>query len=155
MPNTDALTELVQAIVTEMEELQATLALDDQNPLQIQDVWFGDQSAIPRFPAVCVEPGDTNRELQGASHRTLNTMSVYILVYHGQMTDMATKKLECNQLAEAIVDKLHAELTLGGLVIHGFCPSSESGYATRGTATIFAHRITWQGISKTTIGAVA
>lgn len=126
-------------------------ALEAATQLGFEDVFFGDQEMIPRTPAVAVDPSDMQRDLAGVATggMTLNTMTVYVYIYHGPLQSPQITRRECDQLAEAVMEQLHKDLQLGGLVIHGYCTSLESGAASRGSVMLRTHRITWQGISKT------
>jgi hypothetical protein len=139
---TDSLETITQTIVS---------LLEDHTELGFEDVFYGDQDLIPRTPAAAVESAGLARELQGIATggMTRNELSVYIFVYHCPIQSAQKTRKECDQFAEQVQRLLHNDVTLGGLVIHGFCNNSEPGVAVRGGAAMRAHRITWMGISKT------
>jgi len=142
MPNTDSYVTISQYI----KDLLA-----NNTTLGLQDVWYGDQQLVPRVPAAAVEPGTLRRSLGGVSPGgvTENYIAVYVMVYHAGIKDTQTTKKECDEHAEKIITALHADLTMGGLVIHGFCTEVDPGYATRGGELFFATRIQWEGLTKT------
>lgn len=121
--------------------------------LEIKDVWYGDQNNIPRFPAVAVEPGPFNRGLSGigGKGRTDNTITVYLLVYNNNIKDVQKTRQDTDQLAEQLMDVLHEDVTMGGLVIHGFVNTIEPGYTVRGNNLLRSSRVTWTGMTKTLI----
>lgn len=143
--NTDRFSPVIEYIFDKLKENQVSL--------QLQDVYYGDQNMIPRTPAACVDPGNFTKELSGigGKGRTDNSTTVYIMVYIARVSDMQAARKEINELSEKIMDVLHEDVTLGGLVVHGLVTSIEPGYATRGQVTMRAARITWQGLTRTLI----
>jgi len=125
--------------------------LEDATQLGFEDIFYGDQELIPHTPAAAVEPGSMQRQIGGImpGGQTLNTFQVYVFVYHCPIQSPQVTRKECDQLAEQVQRIFHTDVTLGGLVTHGFCTNSESGVTVRGGAMLRTHRITWSGISKT------
>jgi hypothetical protein len=121
--------------------------------LGLQDVWYGDQEMVPRTPAVAVEPGSKARVIAGTSRSTENRLTVYLMVYVAKIQDVQATRKTTDQIAEAIEVHLHNDPTLGGLVIFSMVSSVESGYAIRGGTLMRSARMTWEGLSKTRIGA--
>jgi hypothetical protein len=118
--------------------------------LGIEAVFYGDQSLIPQVPAVCVDPGPMTREYTQVGFKTTNRITLYIMVYHGPVQTTMLNRKECDQLAVDLMNKIHTDSTLGGLVINGLCVSMEPGAsAMENQEFMRAHRITWQAISKT------
>ena len=138
--NTSRASIIGQYIVTKFEE---------DTSLGFEAVYYGDQDLIPHTPTMCVDTGITGRELAGAPFRTINHIQIFLLIYHSPMSNSQKSRLECDQFTEAVVAKMHEDLNLNGLVIHGYCTSLEPGYATRGGALLRASRITWEGLTKT------
>jgi hypothetical protein len=142
---TDRLTVVAQGIIDILER--------DKAELGIEDVFYGDQSLINGAAVVCVEPGVLQRELAGggASNRTENILTVFILVYiigFAKGSNESIRK-ENDELGERIATRLHEDPQLGGLVNSSFIHSIESGYRLRGDQTHRTARLTWQGTSKT------
>lgn len=129
------------------------LLTTNKTALGLQDVFFGDQQKVPRTPAVAVEPGVYTRELSGlgGKGRTDNNFTVYVLVYVSNIRDEQLNNKDVITLSEAIMDKLHLDVTMSGNVIHGRVTSIEPGYASRGGALMRFGRITWEGLTKTLI----
>lgn len=144
MPLTDNLDTVTQYIVD--------LINTNKVALGVQDVWYGDQELIPRSPAVAVEPGTKTRTLTGMPRMATNNFTVFILVYVAKLQDIQLTRKTSNQLAEAIEDLIHGDSNLGGLVVHGFCTSQESGYAVRGSLLMRAVRISYEAMSKLQLG---
>lgn len=118
-----------------------------------EDVWFGDQELIPRYPSCAVDPIQLERTFDGFPFQTVNNHTVFLHIYHGRIADTQETDLQCVQFAEQVVDLLHEDPQLGGLVIQGFCKKYEMGQAVRNTNQLLrATRITWEGISKTGVG---
>lgn len=112
-PNTDRSEVVASYIYNMMLAQKATLS--------VADVWYGDQSLIPRMPALCVSPGNKKREFQGATFRTLNTFETYILVYFGKIQDVQQNLHASTDLADSIETVVHSDLRLGGNVISVIC----------------------------------
>lgn len=145
MPNVDRFTPVVQAVYDLLTNSKVALGL--------QDVWYGDQNLIPRYPAVAVEAGPFTRQLAGigGKGRTDNQIRVLLLVYSAKIADVQTTRKATDILSETIMDKLHEDITMGNTVIHGFVTAIEPGYATRGGTLMRTTRITWEGFTKTGI----
>lgn len=122
---------------------------DGRQMLGIEDVWDGDEQLIPRVPAVCVIMGNYGRLLSGAPFRTDNTFDIFLMMYHGQIQDSQLNQRQCILRAEAVMDYLHLDKTMGGNVIHGYVTSIEPGAVRLGTSLMFVTRITWSGLTKT------
>lgn len=123
MALTDSLVTVADAIVAILEAKKVQLG--------IQDFYYGDQDRLPRSPAICVETGEKIRELNGAPRRTLVTLPVYLLVYHGALKAAAAgQRKENDVLAELIETELHKATNrdLGGIVIHQMVTALEPGY---------------------------
>jgi hypothetical protein len=129
---------------------------------QYGSVFYGDQTKIPTTPTVCIEAGETRRPMSAAVRpggMVENQFECYILVYHAKVQSAEANKLESEQIAEAVVQFLDANLTLlsvagdDPLVIHGWCVSIDPGYAFKEGTLFESVRITWNGITKTRLGA--
>lgn len=129
----------------------------DDGVSAIQDVFYGDQLKIPRFPAICIEPMTKTRTWPPQpSLRTENTLGVHIFIYWSQVTGSEELKYKTDRLAEDIEEYMHINhLTLldasgSPLVIHGHVVENEPGYATRNSGVlVHASRLQWQAITKT------
>jgi len=115
--------------------------------LKLQDVFYGDQRKIPRTPALCVEPGEKTRELNGAPRRTSVTMTNYLIVYHNPVTSASVIREEDDQRAEAIERFIHADPHFvdennEDQVIQSLVTSIESGYQQKEGSLYRASRLT-------------
>lgn len=119
------------------------------------EVFYGDQDLIPTTPALCVEPNDKNRTLEGAPNMTLNEFEILLLVYHNKVQDNRLTREETDVLAYELEKYLHTnlQLTIAGTphVIHGFVRSNESGYAYKNNTLYRSARLTWYGKNKTSL----
>lgn len=123
-------------------------------------ILYGDQIKIPTTPTVCVEAGTTTRALDGVAAnagRTRNDLECLILVYYSVVQDDQVTKLAAEQCGENIAKYLDDNPTLelsgdGGIVIHGYITSIDPGYSRKGKYH-YAVRLTWNGKSKTILGA--
>lgn len=130
------------ASYVDMGNYLVQLMKDNQVDLTLADVFYGDQSNIPRTPTACMDPGGKNRELNGAPRRSLVTITNYIIVYHNKMQGTEKIRLEDDQRAEAIEALIHTDSTMGGLVIDSMVTGIESGYLMRERTMFRASRLT-------------
>lgn len=134
------LSEFAGAIETLLEANKVTLGL--------QDVWYGDQALVPRTPAVAVEPGTKDVQLNNAFRRPEAEMTVYILVYHATFGSPQDNRRDADLLAEEIEDLLNNQNQMSGLVIHSYVSRVESGYATKNNTMMRSTRLTFTGLTK-------
>lgn len=171
MTHTDKLTVVTKALLSIIQaeaakgsntSLRAVTTDDDgvNVPMvNIDDIFYGDQDKLPRVPAVCLEPGNVVRDLDGVATRGMvrNNFSVAIFVYHVNMEVQQTR-MQVDEIGEAIQTLLHANLQLkvGGTdpqdetVIHGFVTGFQSGYTFRQPKGLYRSvMMTWEGTTKT------
>jgi len=122
----------------------------NSNALGIADggIFYGDQERIPVSPAVCVEPNNKASELYGAGRMTQVKLTLFILVYHSEIRNITTNRLESDQLAEAICTLVNADATFFGMAIHCYVTDVTSGYSTKANTTMRASRITWEATTQ-------
>lgn len=128
-------------------------------PLTIDAIWYGDQSQVPNGRTVCIEPVTVNRVMSGAPDMVQNNFVVVVIVYLEKVGELQALRTECNVLAEAIEDLLHSHLDLddnahtanSDIVVHGFVSENLSGYAYKQNRLVRSSRLTWTGISKTSL----
>lgn len=116
-------------------------------------IFYGDQLKIPSTPAICVEAAPFTRVIDGigGKGRTHNTFVVHLLIYLVQIRDIQQIDVDIQIFAEAVMDKLHTDVTIGGVVTHGYVTSIEPGYSTRAGKLYRSARVTWEAITKTQI----
>jgi len=114
------------------------------------DVFYGDQTNIPRTPTICVEPGTLTRTLDGAATPppTLNEFEVLILVYLQELGGIQTLEKSKDLLLDQVVDVMHEDWTLGGLLVFGYCHTIDPGYAMRGNKLMRCGKISYRGMNK-------
>jgi hypothetical protein len=138
------LTDSIEA-TTEFTQAKITAAKAD---LGLADVWRGDQQKLPRYPACCVIAGPKNRELNGMPRKTLVTLEMYVQIYHGAVSDVQLNDTIATTLTEAVETLLHADSTLGGLVIDSMVNNIEPGYANKAGTLVRATRLTFLATSQ-------
>lgn len=138
---TDSLETFVAKIQSLVEAKQVDLA--------IADVWYGEQHKVPRTPTVEVIPGEKVRNPAGAPRRVENTFECFVMVLAGQVQDVQLNLHTAGQLAESIETVLHADPTLGGIVINALVARTEFGVATRSSTQYRAARLTVRAESRT------
>lgn len=139
MTYTDSIPVLNKFLVNKFEAKKADLG--------IADVYYGDQERIPRTPAVCFEPGEKDRELNGAPRRTKVDITLYCLVYHNPVKAVSSIREEDDLLAEAIETEIHADRqfldeTGDPQVIDSMVTSIESGYQQKANSLFRVSRLT-------------
>lgn len=115
--------------------------------LGIAEVYYGDQTLIPVFPAVVLESYPKDRTIR-VTHKFDLTIRVGITIYHDKVQSTTVTKKEAEELAEAVEAVLQEDMTMGGLVLFGFVTRVEPGVAIRQREMIRASRLTWEGRSK-------
>jgi hypothetical protein len=123
--------------------------LQNNADLGLQDVWFGDQELVPRMPAATVEPTGVNSDMAGVAFRLENRLGIIVTIYYGGIQDIQTSQRDSIAYTEKVVSALHADITMGGNVIHGYCEQVEHGVSVKSGAMIYASRISWTGLTKT------
>ena len=142
MPLTDKLSDVAVYMQTRLEALGT-----------FQDVFFGDQELIPRYPAASVEPVQMSRDFAGLPFQTLNNFSIYVHIYFGTIGDTQASELACGQYAEQVLDYLHQDPQMGDLVTYAFARRYEMGQAVRNNNQLLrACRISWEAVNKTGVG---
>lgn len=138
-----SLSEITQAVID---------LLKDNESLGLAKVYYGDQAGIPEVPSATVETGSAEREYTQTGLQTTRTIPIIVVIYHGQVGDVQIIKKSLDDLADAVEVALHADNTLGGLVINGLVTSIEPGVASVGRAQFHAHRLIWEGLVKERVG---
>ena len=125
-------------------------------PFTSADVYYGDQNIIPRTPTVCVEPDNKQRRLAGVPNMTENDFTIFILVYINKVQELQVSRKQADNLAYDIEQYIHQDLELknGGStpnLIHGYVISSESGFVFKQGTLYRSARLTYHGLSKTSL----
>lgn len=116
--------------------------------LGLEDVWMGDQERVPRTPCVAVEPGGKVREYSGVPRRFLITFEIYVLVYVERIQDTQKNTRQSLKLSEEVEAVLHADETMGGIVISSHVSESNAGYVVRSGTLLSAIRLTFRATSQ-------
>jgi hypothetical protein len=131
---------------------------DDFNPA-IKTIFYGDQEMIPETPALCIEPAEIERELQGVPFQTQNTLQVAFIVYNAGLGSMQDIQRATDLLAEDIIDVINRDSLpvrmdgtgANGLVTQGWVTNFQMGYAMKANMLMRADRFIWTGTSKTNL----
>lgn len=150
--NTSSLIVVTQKIYDILEANLVAIETD------ANDLYWGDQTKIPRVRACCVDPVEQTIGLTGAgaTPRIDIIHEVHIILYSAMMTDSQTNRKESDNYAEQVKNVLHTpglgltnSIGNNGVVLSGNVIRVNFGYAKRGT--LRAARLVWQGMSKTSI----
>lgn len=117
--------------------------------LGINAVYYGDQTQIPTTPAVCVAPGNKQRQFQGASYTTLNTLETYVFLYYGKVQDVQLNLHAAQAMADSLEPFVQADLKLGGNVIAVLCTQNEPGMINKMGSLMVGNRLTFESMTKT------
>lgn len=123
------------------------LFTDHKEELAVEDVYYGPQGLIPRYPCVIVEPRPKTRRFNGTRRWDIQ-FNVVILLYHGKVVDSETLHRENEEAAGVVENFMHQYLNLDGLVLFGYVTAMEPGVVSRGDVMVSATRLTWQGDSR-------
>lgn len=132
------------------------LLIANQASLGLQGVLFGEQTMIPESPFAIVNCGPKRRVLAGASApggRTENRLTVFIDIVSSSVGPESDERLKLDQLSEAVETKIHADVTCGGIIIHGFVTDWEPGHFFIGNSMFRSTRLIFEGVTKTYLSA--
>jgi len=143
MPLTDSLVAVADVIYDKLTANMESLGL--------AGVLYGDQELLPSSPIACVESDNKTRDLRGATRRTDNVMTVFVLLYHSEVRSPQSNRRDSDLLAERVEALLHLDPTLGGIVTHSYATQLTSGYVVKNGQLLRASRITFQATSVTSL----
>lgn len=141
MSLTDSVVEVTQYMYNLISSAKADLGLSD--------VFWGDQTRLPRYPVACVVAGNKTRELNGLPRKTDVQIECYVVLYHGEVQSPQTNDQEASTLAEAVESLLHQDAQMGGKAIHSMVSEVDPGWANRANTLVRATRLTFQVQSQT------
>lgn len=116
------------------------LILANAATLLLDDVLYGNHNNIPRASAAVITPGGHRRQLAGVSApggRTENTLMCDIALHWSKVGDEEAERRAVDERAYEVEKLLHADTTLGGLVIHGFVQQVERGETLMANNSMF------------------
>lgn len=145
-----ALTDKATVVAKAIEEL----LLANKDSLGLDQVYYGDQLNFPNAKCAAVRVGRKTREragVAGPGGRMMNYMPVIINVYNSTVTDEANGRYVVDQLAEAIEDLLHQDITLGGVTLDGFVSESDPDPIFRQGSMFRTVQLTYLARSKTNL----
>lgn len=128
------------------------ILVNNQQALGLASVLYGRQLQIPYSPTAVVQAGPKRRELaggQGPGGRVDNWFRVYIDIHSMKVNDEATESLAVEQVAESVEKQLHADTTVGGIIIHGFVTDWDPGQSFFQNGEFRTVRLTFTGRTKT------
>jgi hypothetical protein len=114
--------------------------------LGLEFIGYGDEQAVPRYPAIVIEGGPADRELH-ATQQFMVRWNILMWVYHARLSaSHATRTKEDLELATRIVANLDHDFTLGGNVIFGFVASEAPTPINAGPSiVVVGTRLIWSG----------
>ena len=143
---TDKSSVVAMAIVALLETNKDALGLDQ--------VYYGDQLNLPNAKCAAVRVGRKTREragVAGPGGRMMNFMPIVINVYNSTVGDEGSQRLVVDQLAEAIEDLLHLDITVGGLTLDGFVSEFDPDPTFRTGSMYRMVQLTYTARSKTNL----
>lgn len=136
------LVNVTQALVDLLRDSWQDLQLETP-----EDVFYGDQPMLAHHPSITVEGTNVDRPLTGTGMITTEEYTIFIMVYHSSIKVGSVTKKELDEYKDLVVNKIHSEKKLGG-VIHGHVVQEESGTADRSGTLMRAYRLRWEGMSR-------
>lgn len=124
----------------------------NQEDLYIDDVLWGNQNMVPRKTAVIVMAMGKRRSLAGATGpggRTLNILMATLEVRRSKVGIEAVERREVDATATAVERLLHQDVTLGGIIIHGFVEEVQRGEIENDSGMFRTVRMLFAGQTKT------
>jgi hypothetical protein len=133
------------------------LLISKQQELGIEDVYFGDQTSIPRVPAVCVEPASVSRTMIGVPMRTDNEIIISIVIYMADVQGIEYAQHKADLKSEEIIAVVNRDgapepsggTRFGGICLYGFVRDSEYGYIVKDGKLLRANRLMVYATSRT------
>lgn len=149
MPHTDRYSVVGLAI--------KALVNANKEELGIENVYYGDHNNIPDSVSVVVQPIPKTRELAGVGGpggRSMNTMRFYVWVHNSKLGSEEEERLRVDQIAEEVEALLHNDVTLDGIIIHGFVEEMDPGITKFDNSQYRTVQMRYKAISKTQITLV-
>lgn len=134
----DSLVDMADYLIN-LLKLPANVALSG---VAVEDIYYGDQTNIPRTPSACVEPGTKTRQLQGAPRRTQVDKVCHIIVYHAEVGSSSDLRKEADKTSEKIEGIIHADPYMTETVMDSMVTAIDSGYLLRRNTLYRASRLT-------------
>lgn len=123
---------------------------DAKEELELEDVWYGEQELMPRFPCLVVDQRPKRRAFNGTQRWDL-VFTVAITVYHSKVVSSGENRMENEEFAYKVEQWFMADkdrLMLDGLVLLGYIISVEPGTIAKRSTMYAVTRLTWQGESR-------
>lgn len=120
--------------------------------LGIDEVLYGDHENLAKATIAVVNSGSKDRRISGVAMSggmTTNMMRVLITLYNSKVGPEAVERLRVDDLAEDVEALLHADTTMGGLIIHGFVETMDPGYRFKSGSMFRVTQMIFVGQSKT------
>lgn len=142
---------------TDKDEVLA-LAIRDLIELNKADlgiglVLYGDHTQIPTGTAAMIMAMGKRRQLTsvaGPGGMTENMLIVNIEIHRSVVSDEETNRRATDVMATAVEELLHADVTMGGIIIHGFIVQVDRGNTQFANGSMFRTvRMTYNGKTKT------
>jgi hypothetical protein len=138
--------EVCQALLGKCQAAAGTLGISANN------MYYGDQTKLPKYPALCVEPGPKDQDYKGG-FRVLNIQfTVYVILYLGVVQSVQLNAVQVDQTADLVETLIHSDpsFKVGGVqkLIDIVVKKVEPGYATKENSIVRANRLTVIGKSQ-------
>lgn len=125
------------------------LLTDHKSDLGIGYVGYADEQLLPYYPAVLVDSGPINRELQ-ATHQFGLIFHLALWIYHAKLDDAHADRSKADmELCHLVTELLHSDLTLGGNVIFGYVTEEMPGIFHRPSGpTTIGTRLSYEATAR-------
>lgn len=141
MPLTASMVDVTQAIIDVLD------AAPSKAITGLQDVYYGFQNLVPRYPSALVESFPKQRRIITTQQFEVE-LRVGILIVHGKIQSTEITKKETEQVAELVESELHNDFQLGDTILFGYVTRIDPGVARQETEMVRATRLLWEGTSR-------
>lgn len=99
-----------------------------KDSIGIQEIYRGLQELVPVTPSIMIGRGRKTRTIATTRQYRID-FAVDLVIFHGKLKSTELIQVEMEQLVEDVEDVLNADMTLGGLITHGWVSRTDSGTA--------------------------
>lgn len=121
-------------------EFLYNLILTNKVTLSLDEVYYGNHNMIPVGKAAVITAAGKSRVLSGVGGprgQFTNTLNVLIAVHLSKVGDEATERRAVDAIATEVEKLVHQDVTLGGIIIHGFIGEVSRGESPMANGSMF------------------
>ena len=127
----------------------------NKSALGLELILYGYHTLIPTSTAAVVMARGNTKTLagvQGPGGRTLNNLMVGIDIHRSKVGDESTERIVVDETSKSVMSLVHADTTVGSLIIHGFFDRTDRGDTSFMNGSMFRTVVmSFTGVTKTLI----